>query len=112
MTKPLSDRIFVRPCIPKATTSGIHLPQKAQDRYSHSNAKWCDVVAAGQGKRNKKGVLIPPPAEPGDRVLCYFDQAVAVPGAENTWCVEAPMVIARLERVSVDEAASRLVECT
>jgi len=65
----LGDRLIVRP-IPRTKSGMIELPQSLHD--SHVNGpKEYYVMVVGPGRRTRKGVLVPPECEYGDRVICH-----------------------------------------
>jgi chaperonin GroES len=64
--KPLSDNVFIETIEDEKTTqSGIVIPDTA-DKERPMKGK---IVAAGPGKRNEKGELIPMSVKVGDMVL-------------------------------------------
>ena len=64
--QPLSDHVFIEPLKEdKTTKSGIVLPETAE-REKPMLGK---IVAAGPGKRNDKGELIPMSVKIGDKVI-------------------------------------------
>ncbi len=63
--RPLHDRVVIRRLTSEEKTSGgIIIPDTVQEKPSEG-----EVIAAGPGARNEKGVLTPLDVEPGDRVL-------------------------------------------
>ena len=63
--RPLYDRIVVKRIEEKETTiSGIIIPDSAKEKPQEG-----EVIAAGHGKRNDDGTLIPLDVKPGDRIL-------------------------------------------
>lgn len=68
--KLLGDRVLARVEI-QEKIGMIHLPATAQDYYNTGGPKVFKVVAVGTGRTTKKGVTIPIPIEPGDKVLCH-----------------------------------------
>ena len=64
--KPLADNVFIEPIEDEKTTqSGIVIPDTA-DKERPMKGK---IVAAGPGKRDERGELIPMPVKIGDMVL-------------------------------------------
>ena len=63
--KPLEDRILVQPLDAEQTTaSGLVIPDTAKEKPQEGK-----IIAAGPGKRDKEGKLIPLDVKAGDRVL-------------------------------------------
>jgi chaperonin GroES len=63
--RPLHDRIVIKRVDADAkTTSGIIIPDNAREKPQQG-----EVVAAGPGRRNAGGKLIPVDVKAGDRVL-------------------------------------------
>lgn len=63
--KPLGDRVLVKPA-PKEekTATGLYISSGAQEKPQRG-----EVIAAGPGKRNDKGELMPLDVKPGDQVF-------------------------------------------
>ncbi len=65
MIKPLSDRVLLKQLDPEEKTkSGIVLPGSAQEKPQEG-----EVIAAGPGKTNDDGKIIPMPVKKGDIVI-------------------------------------------
>ncbi|MSO76558.1 MAG: co-chaperone GroES [Alphaproteobacteria bacterium] len=63
--RPLHDRVLVRRVEEETKSSGgIIIPDTAKEKPMEG-----EIVAAGQGVRNEKGVLTPLDVKAGDRVL-------------------------------------------
>ena len=63
--KPLADRVVVEPLAQEEVTSfGIILPETAKEKPQKGT-----VIAAGPGKRDDKGALVPMEIKVGDVVL-------------------------------------------
>ncbi len=63
--RPLQDRVLVRRIEQdERTTGGIIIPDNAKEKPQEG-----EVIAAGPGVRDEKGVLQPLGVKPGDRVL-------------------------------------------
>jgi chaperonin GroES len=63
--KPLSSHILIQPLEDeKATKSGIALPENAAEKPTKGK-----IVAAGPGKKDEKGQIIPMSVKVGDIVL-------------------------------------------
>ena len=63
--RPLHDRVLVRRVEEETKTAGgIIIPDTAKEKPMEG-----EIVAAGQGVRNEKGVLTPLDVKAGDRVL-------------------------------------------
>ena len=63
--RPLADRLVVEPTEREdVTASGIYVPETAKERPQEGK-----VVAAGPGRRDEDGKLIPMDVKVGDRVL-------------------------------------------
>jgi chaperonin GroES len=77
---PLHDRILVRRVEEAGTTrGGIVIPETAKDKPQEA-----EVIAAGKGKVNEKGRLIPLDVKEGDRVLFgkYAGSEIKIDGEE------------------------------
>ncbi|MCE5258419.1 MAG: co-chaperone GroES [Chloroflexi bacterium] len=63
--KPLADRVVIEPLAQEEVTAfGIILPETAKEKPQKGT-----VIAAGPGKRDDKGTLIPMEVKVGDVVL-------------------------------------------
>jgi chaperonin GroES len=72
--KPIHDRIVIRLVEAETQTkSGIFIPDVAVEKPSQGH-----VVAAGPGRANKDGVLVPNQVKTGDRVLFGKHAATAI----------------------------------
>lgn len=77
---PLEDRILVRiENAPQKTAGGLFIPGNAGERPDRG-----EVVAAGPGRRNKKGKLRPLDVAVGDQVLfaAYSGAKITIDGTE------------------------------
>jgi chaperonin GroES len=77
---PLYDRILVRRLEEEeATRAGIVIPDTAKDKPQEG-----EIVAAGKGKVNEKGRLLPLDVKEGDRVLFgkYAGSEIKIEGEE------------------------------
>lgn len=78
--KPLSDRVLVRRLAAEdKLKGGIILPDTAKKKQEQA-----EVVALGEGKKDKNGALIPMPVKKGDIILMdkYSGQEVKLEGEE------------------------------
>ena len=77
--------MLVAPILSGLTPGGIHLPQILQDEYNIGGMKLFRVLAVGQGRRTKKGAIVPIECEPGDRVIChsYFKGPIEIEGGQK-----------------------------
>lgn len=65
MIKPLADRVLVEPAAAETKTqSGLYIPDNAKEKPMQGT-----IIAAGPGKRDEKGGLIPLEVKVGDVVL-------------------------------------------
>ena len=63
--RPLHDRVMIRRVDPEGkTTGGIIIPDTAQEKPMEG-----EIVAAGPGKRDEKGTVVPLDVKAGDRIL-------------------------------------------
>ncbi|MCI5051725.1 MAG: co-chaperone GroES [Simkaniaceae bacterium] len=62
--KPLGNRILVKRAEAEKTKGGIFLPESSKEK-----PKKGEVIAAGPGKANDKGILEPMQVKVGDQVL-------------------------------------------
>jgi chaperonin GroES len=77
---PLCDRILVRRVEEEeATRGGIVIPDTAKDKPQEG-----EIIAAGKGKVNEKGRLLPLDVKEGDRVLFgkYAGSEIKIDGEE------------------------------
>ena len=76
--KPVGERVLVKPEAPadEKSPSGIIIPDIARKEKPERGI----IVAAGEGKRNEKGDLIPMRVKVGDRVVFakYSEQEVTI----------------------------------
>ena len=92
--RPLHDRVIVRRVEEKKTTaSGLIIPDSSAEKPSRG-----EIVAAGKGKINAQGELIPLDVNVGDTVM--FGQ---YSGAEITVGEETLLVMSEDEIVAVIE---------
>src|SRR5690606_23263537 len=78
--RPLHDRVIVKRIEAERTTaSGIVIPDSATEKPEQG-----EIIAVGDGKRNKDGSITPLTVEVGQRVLFgkYSGQTVKVDGEE------------------------------
>lgn len=78
--KPLGDRVIVkRDEVEDKTASGLYLSRESKEKPQTG-----EVIAVGEGKRDKDGALIPMPVKVGDKVLYgkYGGTEVTVDGEE------------------------------
>ncbi len=78
--RPLHDRVIIKRMDEKRKTdSGIVLPENATEKPDQG-----EVLAAGPGKIDEKGKLIPMSVKPGDKVLFgkYSGQTTKIDGDE------------------------------
>ena len=63
--QPLADRVLVKPVqLEEKTKSGIYLPDTAKEKPQEG-----EIIAAGPGKVNDEGKIIPLEVKVGDRVI-------------------------------------------
>ena len=63
--KPVEDRIIIKQASAETTTqSGLVIPDSAKEKPQQG-----EVLAAGPGKRDEKGNLIPMDVKAGDKIL-------------------------------------------
>lgn len=104
--KPLSDNVFIEPVEDEKTTeSGIVIPETA-DKERPMKGK---IVAAGPGKRNEKGELIPMPVSVGDFVLFrkYGPDEIEIDG--KTYLVGQASDILAIIKDAKDKAVEEVV---
>ena len=78
--RPLHDRVMIRRIDPEGKTSGgIIIPDTAQEKPMEG-----EIVAAGPGKRDEKGKVVPLDVKAGDRILFgkYSGAEIKVEGEE------------------------------
>jgi len=78
--KPLGDRVLVKRCEAEDTLKGgIILPDTAKKKQETA-----EVIAMGEGKKDKEGKLIPIPVKAGDMILIekYAGQEVTLDDEE------------------------------
>lgn len=70
---------------PAKTTGGLHIPEHLRDDKRLAR---CKVLAVGEGRLTRQGVVVPPAVEPGDEVLmswrvnAHLGQVRVVPEGE------------------------------
>ncbi|MFA6622656.1 MAG: co-chaperone GroES [Fibrobacteraceae bacterium] len=63
--KPLADRVLIEPAEAETKTqSGLYIPDNAKEKPMQGK-----VIAAGPGKKNDKGEVVPMDVKVGDSVL-------------------------------------------
>ena len=93
--KPLADRVLVRRlAAEEKLKGGIILPDTAKKKQEQA-----EVVALGEGKKNKEGTLIPMPVKMGDVILMekYSGQEVTLDDEEYV-ILRADDIIAIVEK--------------
>ncbi len=79
--RPLHDRVLIRRVAEEEKTKGgIIIPDTAKEKPSEG-----EVVAAGSGKANEKGVVRPLDVKKGDRILFgkYSGSDIKIDGIEH-----------------------------
>ncbi len=79
--RPLQDRILVRRVAEEEKTKGgLYIPDTAKEKPAEG-----EVVSAGPGKANDKGVVRPLEVKVGDRVLFgkYSGNEIKIEGVEH-----------------------------
>jgi len=79
MIRPITNHVVVEKI--KHSVSGSILWTPSMDEANYGGPKLFRVISCGQGKRTRKGVLVPIECQPGDRVLCasYFTGPAELP---------------------------------
>lgn len=93
--KPLGDRVLVQPLpAEQKLKGGIILPNTAKKKQEQAT-----VIAIGEGKKDKKGNLLPMPVKVGDVILMekYSGQEVSLNDEEHT-ILRADDIIAIVEK--------------
>ena len=93
--KPLDNRVLVRRlAAEEKLKGGIFLPDTAKKKQEQA-----EVIALGEGKKDKNGNLIPMPVEIGDIILMekYSGQEVTLDGEEFV-ILRADDIIAIVEK--------------
>ena len=101
--RPLHDRVVVRRIDAEAKTpGGIIVPDTAKEKPQQG-----EVVAAGPGRRDEAGKLIPIDVTPGDRVLFgkWSGTEVKIDGVEYLIMNEGDIMGVLAEAVSRKKAA-------
>ena len=79
--QPLADRVLIKPAAKEEVTkSGIVIPDTAKEKPQEG-----EIIAAGPGKLNDKGVRIPLEVTVGDRVMYarYAGTEIKIDGDEH-----------------------------
>ncbi|MBI4387372.1 MAG: co-chaperone GroES [Elusimicrobia bacterium] len=79
--QPLGDRVLVRPVEQKEVKkSGIIIPDTAKEKPQEG-----EIIAAGKGKVNDEGKVIPIEVKKGDRILFgkYSGTEIEIDGQEH-----------------------------
>jgi chaperonin GroES len=101
--RPLHDRVVVRRIDAEAKTpGGIIVPDTAKEKPQQG-----EVIAAGPGRRDEAGKLIPIDVTPGDRVLFgkWSGTEVKIDGVEYLIMNEGDIMGVLAEAVSRKKAA-------
>ena len=101
--RPLHDRLVVRRIDAEAKTAGgIIVPDTAKEKPQQG-----EIIAAGPGRRDEAGKLIPIDAKPGDRVLFgkWSGTEVKIDGVEYLIMNESDIMGVLAEAVSRRKAA-------
>lgn len=93
MIKPLSNHLVVER-IPQQKLGMIHVPAAFDDDNNTGGPKHVRIIAVGPGRRNKKGVLIPIEAQPGDRAIIHSNTAGPQPVGNNQFVITAEQIVA------------------
>jgi len=102
--RPMQDRVLIERVEPARKVGSIILPDHAQRTHGLTTANIKDragfegiVRAVGRGRISKKGVLLAPPVNVGDRVILhrqtYGDNVAAQLGVEGEWLLLTPDAI-------------------
>ncbi len=101
--RPLHDRVVVRRFDAEAKTAGgIIVPDTAKEKPQQG-----EIIAAGPGRRDEAGKLIPIDVNPGDRVLFgkWSGTEVKIDGVEYLIMNESDIMGVLAEAVSRRKAA-------
>jgi len=101
--RPLHDRVVVRRIDAEAKTAGgIIVPDTAKEKPQEG-----EIIAAGPGRRDEAGKLIPIDVKPGDRVLFgkWSGTEVKIDGVEYLIMNESDIMGVLAEAVSSRKAA-------
>jgi chaperonin GroES len=101
--RPLHDRVVVRRIEAEAKTAGgIIVPDSAKEKPQQG-----EIIAAGPGRRDEAGKLIPIDVKPGDRVLFgkWSGTEVKLDGVEYLIMNEGDIMGVLPEAVSRKKAA-------
>jgi co-chaperonin GroES (HSP10) len=64
------------------------------DDFNTGGPKLYTVLAVGPGRRTKRGLVVPLPIQPGDRVLCHSYTEGPVDLADDTKIITGEQVLA------------------
>ena len=92
----LGARLHVAPIVCDRTAGGMFLPECATDACNTGGPKLYRVLGTGPGTRNRKGILTPVEAVPGDRVLVHSFTEGPTELGDGTLIVNGHTVIAML----------------
>lgn len=93
MIKPLSNHLLVARVVPEKIGS-ILMPQSFQDDNNTGGNREVRILAVGPGRRNKKGIVIPLEAEPGDRAIINCSFSGGQPLADGTILITDDVILA------------------
>jgi len=92
--KPLSDRVIVKRLDAQETKGGIILPDTAKKKQEQA-----EVVAIGEGKKDKEGTLMSMPVKVGDIILMEKYSGQEVTFEEQQYVIlRADDIIASIEK--------------
>ena len=100
MFKPLRDYVLVKPdpAMSLSLDSGLIIPQHNNKSIIDSDRQYGrtgTIIAIGQGKRTKKGVLVPMEIKVGDRVMWgeFIFPEIELDGQIHTVLQEADLAV-------------------
>lgn len=97
MIKPLSNRLVVERVFQKKFGL-IDVPEAFNDDNNTGGPKQVRILAVGPGRRNKKGILIPIEAQPGDHAIIYSMTSGPEPIGDKKFVITDDQIIAVLPK--------------
>lgn len=100
----LSDNLLVEAIPQTRSNGGIHFAPSYGQQENVGGPKVFRVLAVGPGRVNRKGLLIPVEAEPGDRVICHSYTSGPIDLGGERHLIKADQILAVLPKKVVDGA--------
>jgi len=101
--KVLGNHLLVEAIPQTRSAGGIHFSPGYGQQENVGGPKVFRVLATGPGRPNRKGVLIPLEAEPGDRIICHSYTSGPVDVGPDRHLITSDQILAVLPKKVVDD---------